>query len=146
MGKKKNSSDAVRIGSYVFTLQENRNGSWLVVNALSGHWSIRWRSDHMMYAVLGGLVADGKCHRYVDALMTMMYTASSYPHDEVAIVERQELPFINGFARLIQEEADFEVSVKGVATDEEDAEALAGTVELQEISDELERLDGDEVH
>lgn len=144
--RKGKGKDETRVGNYLFSIQQNSNGSWLVASTVSGLWSIRWNEGHMMYGILIGLIADVKCHAYVDALMTMIYTASSYPHDEVAIINKQELPFINGFARLIQEQADFETSVKEKATEQEDAEALEETAHLQELQDELEALDNDEVH
>lgn len=143
---KRKGNDETRVGSYLFSIQNNSNGSWLVARTVSGLWSIRWNEGHMMYGILCGLLADERCHKYVEALMTMIYTASSYPHDEVAIINKQELPFINGFARLIQEQADFETSVKEKATEQEDAEALEETAHLQELQDELEALDNDEVH
>lgn len=100
----------------------------------------------MMYGILTGLIADVKCHAYVEALMTMIYTASSYPHDMASLANIQQIPFINGFCELVRQQTDREVSFAEKPTEQEDAEALEETAHLQELQDELEALDNDEVH
>lgn len=138
--------DETRVGNYLFSIQQNSSGSWLVARTVSGLWSIRWNEGHMMYGILMGLIADVKCHAYVDALMTMIYTASSYPHDMASLAEQQQIPFINGFCELVRKQTDLEVSLAEKPTGKEEKEALDETVHLREIEEELEALDNDEVH
>ena len=94
-----------------------------------------------MFAVLTSQIQDEKCHAYVEALLTLFYAATNYPHDLVAIIEKNDTPFINGFCKLIQEQTDFEVGIKKDATPEEDEAALKEVAEMQEIQDELEKLE-----
>jgi len=145
MTRRKGKRDEVAVGSYLFSLQENSSGHWLVVRSISNDWSVRWSDAHMMFGILGGLIGNARCHKYVEALVTMIYTASSYPHDMAAVVEQQQLPFINGFCELVKQQTDLEVSFAEKPTDKEDEEALEETVHLQELQDEIEALD-DEVH
>lgn len=144
--RKGKGKDETRVGNYLFSIQQNSSGSWLVASTVSGLWSIRWNDGHMMYGILIGLIADVKCHAYIDALMTMIYTASSYPHDMASLVNLQQLPFIDGFCELVRQQTDREVSFAEKPTGKEEKEALDETVQLREIEEELEALDEDEVH
>ena len=141
MGKKKSENKWIQVGNYLLALEKNSLGAVLCVKNLAGNWSIRWGQDSYLFAVLTSQIQDEKCHAYVDALLTVFYTATNYPHDLVAIIEKNDTPFINGFSKLIQEQTDFEVSIKKNATQEEDDAALKEVVQMQEIQDELEKLD-----
>ena len=141
MGKKKSENKWIQVGNYLLALEKNSLGAVLCVKNLSGNWSIRWGEDSYLFAVLTSQIQDEKCHAYVDALLTVFYTATNYPHDLVAIIEKNDTPFINGFCKLIQEQTDFEVSIKKNDTQEEDDAALKEVVQMQEIQDELEKLD-----
>lgn len=141
MGKKKSENKWIQVGNYLLALEKNSFGAVLCVKNLAGNWSIRWGEDSYLFAVLTSQIQDEKCHAYVDALLTVFYTATNYPHDLVAIIEKNDTPFINGFCKLIQEQTNFEVSIKKNATQEEDDAALKEVVQMQEIQDELEKLD-----
>lgn len=137
---KKNVNKWIQVSNFLFCIEKNSKGSWLAVKTVSGDWAMRYGEGHMMFGTLGGLLMNEDCHRYVEALMTLVYTAASYPHDMVSIVERQELPLINGFCKLVNEQTAYEVSVKersGKATDDEDAEALSEVAEMEQIKDEM---------
>lgn len=139
-------NEEIHIGYYVFSFETDENGSSLTVRDVAGIWSIKWTDKHIMYAILGRMIADEKCTDYIESLIKVMMMAISYPHDEVAIVEKQDAPFLKGFARLWEEQMAFEVSVAKKPTKKEEKEALEETVHLQELKDEIEALDEDEVH
>ena len=140
MGKK-NKNKWIQVGNFLLALENNSLGTVLCVKNVAGNWSVRWREDSYMFAVLTSQIQDEKCHAYVDALLTVFYTATNYPHDLVAIIEKNDTPFINGFCKLIQEQTEYEVSVKKDATKEDDEAALKEVAEMQEIQDELEKLE-----
>ena len=142
---KKKEAKWMQVGNYLLGVEENSLGKALCAKSVSGNWSLRWREDNFMFAVVLNMLGDEKCHSYVESLLTLCYAATNYPHDLVSIVERQETPVMNGFAKLVKEQAEFETSVAKQPTKEQDAEALKEVVEMQEVQDELERLDEEEI-
>lgn len=142
---KKKEAKWMQVGNYLLGVEENSLGKALCAKSVSGNWSLRWREDNLMFAVVLNMLGDEKCHSYVESLLTLCYAATNYPHDLVSIVEKQETPVMNGFAKLVKEQAEFEASVAKRPTEEQDAEALKEVVEMQEVQDELERLDEEEV-
>lgn len=142
---KKKEAKWMQVGNYLLGVEENSLGKALCAKSVSGNWSLRWREDNLMFAVVLNMLGDEKCHSYVESLLTLCYAATNYPHDLVSIIERQETPVMNGFAKLVKEQAEFEASVAKQPTKEQDAEALKEVVEMQEVQDELERMDEEEV-
>lgn len=100
-----------------------------------------WEEGTMMYAVLLNFLRDEKTHEYIRALLTLFYAATNYPHDMVALIEKQQTPFINGFTKLLNEQTEFEVSVSKKNTPEEDDAALKEVGEMEDIKEQLEELD-----
>lgn len=141
---KKKEAKWMQVGNYLLGVEENSLGKALCAKSVSGNWSLRWREDNLMFAVVLNMLGDEKCHSYVESLLTLCYAATNYPHDLVSIVERQGTPVMNGFAKLVKEQAEFEASVAKQPTEEQDAEALKEVAEMQEVQDELERLDEEE--
>ena len=144
MSNKKNARASLKwtqIGNFLLCHEKNSFGEVLCVKAVSGQWSIRWSDDTMLYAVLSRLMDDKKCHSYVEALLCLFFAATNYAHDFMALAETQQTPFIDGFSKLMNEQTEREVALKGEASQEEDDAALKEVGELQEIMDELERLD-----
>lgn len=140
MGKK-NENKWMQIGNYLLGHEKNSLGLVLCVRAISGQWSIRWSEDTMVYAVVTRLMADKNCHKYVEALLTIYFSATMYPHDFVAFAETQKTPFIDGFCKLMNEQTALEVSLSEPGTVEQDEQALKDIGQLQEIQEELEKLD-----
>lgn len=138
---KKNEDKWLQVGNFLLGVEKNRNGLWFVVKSVSGEWQLRYGDGSLMFAQMTSLAADAGCHRYLEFLLTFQYAATCYPHDLVSIVERQSIPLMNGFAKLLREQTDFEVSVSQKHSEQEDAAALKEVVEMQEIQDELEALD-----
>lgn len=141
MAKKKNEKKWLQVGNFLLGVEQTTMSTRLVVRSVAGDWKIMWEQGTMMYAVLLGFLSDEKTHGYLNALLTLQFAATNYPHDLVAMVEKQDMPLINGFTKLLQEQTDFEVSVKKAATPEEDEEALNEVAEMQDIQDKLEELD-----
>lgn len=130
-----------QIGNYLIGEEKSASGERMVIRSVSGDWRVMWETGTLMYIMIKRFVEDESTHKYIDALATLFYAATNYPHDLVAITEKQSTPFMDGFARLVNEQTDFEVSVKRKPTDEEDEKALSEVVEMQEIQDELEKLE-----
>lgn len=142
--KKKNERASVKwadIGNFRLCHESNSLGRVLCVRSVSGQWSIRWSEDTYVYAVLTRLMGDEKCHQYINALLTLYYTATNYPHDLAALAELQKTPFIDGFARLLNEQTDLEVGFHEKVSKEDDDKILQEVGEMQEIQEELERLE-----
>lgn len=130
-----------QIGNFLLGIEKSASGGRFVARSVSGDWRVMWETGTYMYVVMSNFVGDEKTHKYLEALLTLFYTATNYPHDMVSIVEKQKTPVMDGFAKLINEQTDFEVSVKGEATADEDEKALKEVGEMQEIEEELERLE-----
>lgn len=137
---KKKKDRWMQIGNFLLGVEKNALGNRFVVRSVSGDWRLMWEEGTMMHAVLLNFLRDEKTYEYLQALLTLFYAATNYPHDLVALVEKHEMPFINGVTKLLKEQTDFEVSIKKAATQEEDDEALKEVAEMQEIQDQLEAL------
>ena len=131
----------MQISNFLLCHESNSIGRVLCVRAVSGQWSIRWSEDTYVYAVLTRLMEDEKCHNYVEALLTLFFAATNYPHDFASVANNNGTPFMNGFTKLMNEQTDYEVSLQEKPTKEEDEAALKEVGEMQEIMDELEKLD-----
>ena len=140
---KKNEQKWTQIGNYLVGYEKNSLGRAICVRAVSGQWSIRWGDDTMVYAVLNRLLEDRNCHSYVEALLTLYFTATNYPHDFAALAEGHGTPFLNGFTDLINKQTELELSFRKEPSPEQDEAALKEVGEMQEIQDELEKLDED---
>lgn len=147
MGKKKDENKWMQIGNYLLGVDTNAHGSYLVLKTVSGNFSIRWREDTMMFAtmlnVMKVAVENENAKEYLHSLITVMFVATTYMHDLVALSTKQEMPFCEGVAKLLKEQQDYEEKVekKKKPTKKEEKEALAEVVRMQEVSEELEKLD-----
>ena len=135
--------EKVQVGNFLLGLERNSKGNWLAVSTVSGEWQMRYGESHLMYGVLGGLVADERCHKYVHALLTMIFTAAAYPHDMTSVIEKQELPVINGFCKLVDERTQFETSLKEKMKPEDDDAMLDEVAEVTAVQEELERINAE---
>lgn len=142
MGKN-NENKWMQVGNFLLGKEKNSLGEVLCVRSVSGQWSIRWSEDTMVYAVLIRCMSDKNCWPYIEALLTLFFAATNYAHDFAALAEGQGTPFMNGFTELINKQTELELSFKKEATPEEDEAALKEVVEMQDIKDELEKLDVD---
>lgn len=143
MKKKKDEGKWVRVGNYLLGIEKSSKWTRFVAKSVSGDWRVMWGEGSIMFGVMYSMAADVNSHKYLEALLTLQYVATSYPHDLVALGEKQELPLINGFCKLVDEQTAFEVSVADKATDEEDAEALKEVGEIEDIGEELSKIDTD---
>lgn len=140
---KKTKGKWVQVGNFLLGVEKASTGNRIVARSVFGDWRLMWEQGCSMYALMLNFMRDEKTHNYLHALLALQYSATNYPHDMVALVEKGETPFINGFIKLLNEQTDFEVSVKKAASKEVDEEALNEVSELQEVSDELEKLDAE---
>jgi len=126
-----------QVGNYLLEVLEDGDFDFIECRSVIGDWSVRWRGDNIMFTLMYSLMQNKDAEEYLRALFTMMYVATSYTHDLVAIVEKQDLPLINGFCALVNEQSDFEASVAKKATVEEDEEALNNAVVMEELKEEI---------
>jgi len=143
MGSKK--SKWLQVGNFLLGTEKNSKGDFVVCKAVSGIWSIRWRNDTLMYGSMLGLMREKNAHEYLHTLLTLMYVASTYPHDLVALSTKNEMPLINGFAELIGKQNEYEQSLKPSISDEEDAKILAEERRMVELEADLKAADGNVV-
>lgn len=130
-----------QIGNYLVGEEKSTGGDRMVVRSVSGDWRLMWSSGTLMYIMLKSFMEDENTHKYLDALITLYYAATNYPHDLAAITEKKSTSFMDGFARIVEEQTKFELSLRKEASKEEDEKALEEVVEMQEISDELDRIE-----
>lgn len=143
MGKK--NEKWLRVGNFLLGVERNRIGRFVVCKSASGLWSVRWREDSLMFhAMLNVMTAaadnDG-AREYLHSLVSMMFMATCYTHDLVSLSTRQQMPFCEGFAMLLKEQNDYELSLRGEVPAEADKAALDEVVRMREVEEELEALD-----
>lgn len=132
------------VGNFLLRGEDGDDGRQFVVKSVSGGWRISWRDDTLMYGVLLSLVDNEGSREYLHCLCTLMFVATTYPHDLVALTTKGALPFMEGIAKLVREQSDYEVSLKKPVSEEEDAEALNETVEMESLKEDLKRIYGED--
>ena len=145
MAKKNNENKWLQIGNFLLGVDKNQNGAYVVLKSVAQNWSVRWRDDTTMFAMMLNTMKrateDNAIKEYLHSLISIMFISTTYLHDLVALATKKEMPFCEGVAKLIKEQNDYEESLKEVPTEEEDKKALEEVGEMQEISNELEKLD-----
>ena len=140
MGKKVK-KEWLHVGNFLLGVEKHSLGSRVVCKSQAGNWQISWRDDTMMFQLMINLMKNENSHEYLHALVAIMFTVTTYPHDLVSVSERGTMPVMEGIAGLIAEQTNYELSLKPEATQEENDKALAEVVEMTEIQEELEKLD-----
>lgn len=140
--KKKHEVEWTKIGNFLLGVEKASTGRYLVCKNSSGEWSIRWGEGTMMFSMILVMLNNKDANNYLHSLLTLQYTATTYTHDLVAMAEKQEIPFMEGFARLVEEQSAYENSVKNARQGEdgrskEDEKALRELKELSEMESEL---------
>ena len=147
MAKKKNDDKWLQVGNFLLGVDKNAHGQYVVLKAVSGQWSVRWRDDSLMFAMMLNLMKraaeDDNVKEYLHSLITVMFITTTYLHDLVALSTKQEMPFCEGIAKLLKEQNDYEQSFEKKPTDEEDKKALEEVGQMTEIQEELEKLDAE---
>lgn len=137
----------LQVGNFLLGVDTNAHGSYVVLKSVAQNWSIRWREDTMMFAMMLNVMRQAteneNVKEYLHTLVTIFFAATSYMHDLVALSATHQMPFCEGLARMLKEQQDFEEGLKKEKkpTKKEEKEALKEVVEMQEIQDELEKLE-----
>lgn len=133
------------IGNYVFTVERCDDGRWLVLKSVSGCWQVRWRDDVEMFGALMSLLGVGTAaaDKYLDCLVTMMYISTEYTHDLASLANGNGMPFMEGFTRLFNEQAEYDRSLVPSVGEKEDERALNETVEWENLREDITRIYGD---
>lgn len=144
---KKQENKWLQIGNFLLGVDKNAHGSYVVLKTVAQNFSIRWREDTLMFAMMLNLMKkatdDNNVKEYLHSLITVMFITTSYTHDLVALATKQQMPFCEGVAKLMKEQTDYEESLKEQSTEEEDKKALEEVGEMQQVSEELEKLDNE---
>lgn len=147
MGKKKEDK-WLQVGNFLLGIDKNAHGAYVVLKSVSQNWSVRWRDDTLMFAMMANTMTrameDDNIKEYLHSLITMMFITTTYLHDLVALATKQQMPFCEGIAALLKEQTDYEASLDKQPTEEEEKEALEGVVRMREVEEELEKLDEQE--
>ena len=147
MGKKKEDK-WLQVGNFLLGIDKNAHGAYVVLKSVAQNWSVRWRDDTMMFAMMTNTMTrameDNNIKEYLHSLITMMFITTTYLHDLVALATKQQMPFCEGIAKLLKEQTDYEASLEKKPTEEEDKEALEEVVRMREVEEELEKLDEQE--
>ena len=145
MAKKKNENKWLQVGNFLLGVEKNAHGQYVVLKTVVSNWKITWRDTTMMFAMMLNIMRraaeDDNAKEYLHSLVTMMFITTTYLHDLVALSTKTEMPFCEGIAKLLKEQNDYEESLKEKPTEEEDAKALEEVGRMQEISNELEKLE-----
>ena len=140
MGKKVK-KEWLHVGNFLLGVEKHSMGSRVVCKSQAGNWQISWRDDTMMFQLMISLMKNENSYEYLHALVAIMFTVTTYPHDLVSVSERGTMPVMEGIAGLIAEQTKYELSLKPEATQEENDKALEEVGEMTEIQEELEKLD-----
>ena len=145
MAKKKNEDKWLQVGNFLLGVEKNAHGQYVVLKTVVSNWKITWSDTTMMFAMMLNIMKraaeDENVKEYLHSLITVMFISTTYLHDLVALSTKQEMPFCEGIAKLLKEQNDYEASLEKKPTEEEDRKALEEVGQMQEISDELEKLE-----
>ena len=156
----------LQVGNFLLQMEKNVMGMFVVAKSVSREWSVRWGEGSGMFFPMMRLAVKAResegVKEYLHSLLTMMYVATSYPHDLTRLAEKKVMPFCEGVAKLLKEEMDYDNAEGVVATESQqtgpdggevamtsrqtgltDDEALEEVVAMREIEEELERLDAE---
>lgn len=144
---KKQENKWLQIGNFLLGVDKNTHGAYVVLKAVSGQWSVRWKDDCLMFAMMLNLMNkatdDNNVKEYLHSLITVMFVTTSYTHDLIALATKNEMPVCEGIVKLIAEQNDYEESLKEQPTEEDDKKALEEVGEMTEVEQELEKLDNE---
>jgi hypothetical protein len=138
---KKAKKEWLHVGNFLLGVEKHSMGSRVICKSQAGNWQISWRDDTMMFQLMINLMKNENSHEYLHALVAIMFTVTTYPHDLVSVSERGTMPVMEGIAALIADQTKYELSLKPEATQEENDKALEEVGEMTEIQEELENLD-----
>ena len=141
---KKNGKKWTQVGNYLLGIEKNATGGFVVCKTLSCNWSVRWREDTLMYGMMLNLIETEAAREYLHSLVTLMFVASTYPHDLVALTEKGEMPLMQGVIELVNEQAKYEASLRPQPTEEENQETIAELKQMAEIEKELNDMAAEE--
>ncbi len=132
MSKKR--KEWLAIGNFEVGAESNSSGLYVVLRTVQKDWSVRWREDTLQYGMMLSLAKNADAREYLHSLITVIYVASTYPHDLVSLTHWHGMPFMEGFARLVDEQNSYEQSVAtddktGKKGDEETAIKYAALLE-----------------
>lgn len=135
----------MQVGNFLLGIERTSRGNRLVCKAVSGAWSVMWREDSLMFAMMMNLIRQGaeneNVRDYIHSLATVMFVVTTYPHDLVALSKKGKMPFFEGVTRLVSEQNKYEASLVEKPSEKEEEEALREVGEMQEVQDELEKLE-----
>lgn len=143
MGKK-NEEKWIQVGNYQVGIEKSSTGSMLVCRSLSCNWSVRWRDDTMMFGLMLSIARNEGAREYLHSLITTMFAVTTYPHDLVALSEKNEMPFMSGVIELIHRQSEYEASLRPQPTEEENEKSVEEMRRMAEIESRLADINEEE--
>lgn len=138
----------MQIGGFQIGIEKSARGKVVVCRSIADGWSVRWGDDMLMFGTVLSLAEREDAHEYLHSLLTVMFIATTYPHDMVSLVNRNEMPFMTGFSELIHRQNEYEASLKPQPTEEENQKSLDELKHIAEVAEEMmkikEETDGEE--
>ena len=147
MSNKKNQEKTTKwmqVGSYELGIEKSATGNMLVCRSVAKNWSVRWRDDTLMFGMMLTIMKSENAREYLHSLLTMMFVTTTYTHDLIALCEKQEMPFMEGIAELIQKQNEYEASLKPQPTEEEEKQSLEEMKHMAEVAEEMMNIGKEE--
>lgn len=134
---KKNEEKWIQVGNYQIGIEKSSVGNMLVCRSIAKNWSVRWRDDTMMFGMMLSIARNEGAREYLHSLITAMYAVTTYPHDLVALSEKNEMPVMTGLIELIHNQSEYESSLRPQPTEEEEKQSLEEMKRMAEVESEL---------
>lgn len=129
------------VGNFVFSRGVDDDGaSYIVCRSVSNGWLVQWRDETLMFGVLYPMLFNEDASDYLHSLVTLMYVATTYPHDLVSLTNGGDTPFMEGFLNLVDKQNEYENSLVTGVSPEEDDRILRDTVANEELRNEVLQL------
>lgn len=119
-----------QVGNFVILKEKGGNMDWLVIKAVGGTWTIRYREDSMVYMLLNKMVHDDAMLKYLDAWIHAIYVMSqTFP----------DLDFYQSFYEAYNAMNERRRTERQPVSDEEDKKILEHERALYEMQQEAEK-------
>lgn len=119
-----------QIGNFIILREKGGNLDWIVIKAVSGVWTVRYREDSMAYALLDNLVHDDAMEKYLDAWIHAVFVmAQTFP----------DLDFYQNFYEAYNAMNERRRNAQQPVSEEEDRKILEQERTLYEMQQEVER-------
>ena len=122
MSKKKNV--IARVGNFEITKDSSVEHDAIRIRAIGGHWSITHRDDSPMYGLWTKMCSDPEYTKGMEVIIVMSYYLTN------SLLDKE---FVDDFFKALDAMEKRRVAAAPVATDKEQAEAIAEVKTLEDL-------------